>query len=84
MPYNYAKLLGRIVEVVGTQGKFANRMGLSERTISRKLNGKVGWKQAEILRPVMFSLSKRRIFRIIFLLFEFNYNELTSHTKLRR
>lgn len=39
MPYNYAKLLGRIVEVVGTQGKFANRMGLSERTISRKLNG---------------------------------------------
>lgn len=50
MPYNYAKLLGRIVEVVGTQGKFANRMGLSERTISRKLNGKVGWKQAEILK----------------------------------
>lgn len=48
MPYNYAKLLGRIVEKVGTQGNFADRMGLSERTISLKLNGKVGWKQNEI------------------------------------
>ena len=48
MPYNYAKLLGRIVEKVGTQGRFASDMGLSERTISLKLNGKVGWKQNEI------------------------------------
>lgn len=48
MPYNYTKLLGRIVEKVGTQSKFAERMGLSERTVSLKLNGKVGWKQKEI------------------------------------
>lgn len=50
MPYNYSKLLGRIVEKVGTQSKFAERMGMSERTISLKLNGKVGWKQTEIAR----------------------------------
>lgn len=50
MPYDYAKLLGRIVEKVGTQGKFADRMGLSERTISLKLNGKIGWKQNEIAK----------------------------------
>ena len=50
MPYNYKKLLGRIVEVVGTQSSFAERMGLSERTVSLKLNGKVGWKQAEIAK----------------------------------
>ena len=50
MPYNYNKLLGRIVEKVGTQSKFADKMGLSERTISLKLNGKVGWKQSEITR----------------------------------
>lgn len=50
MPYNYAKLLGRIVEKVGTQGKFAEKMGISERSISLKLNGKVGWKQKEIAR----------------------------------
>ena len=48
MPYNYKKLLGRIVEKVGTQSKFADLMGLSERTVSLKLNGKVGWKQNEI------------------------------------
>ncbi len=50
MPYNYAKLLGRIVEVVGTQSNFASRMGISERSISLKLNGKVGWKQSEIAK----------------------------------
>lgn len=48
MPYNYSKLLGRIVEKIGTQSEFAKRMGLSERTVSLKLNGKVGWKQNEI------------------------------------
>ena len=50
MPYNYAKLLGRIVEKVGTQSNFADRMELSERSISLKLNGKVGWKQSEIAK----------------------------------
>lgn len=50
MPYNYSKLLGRIVEKVGTQGAFSNKMGLSERTISLKLNGKVEWKQSEIAK----------------------------------
>lgn len=50
MPYNYAKLLGRIVEKTGTQSNFASKMGVSERSISLKLNGKVGWKQAEIAK----------------------------------
>ena len=69
MPYNYAKLLGRIVEVVGTQGEFANRMGLSERTISRKLNGKVGWKQAEILKACnVLSLKEEDILSYFFAL----------------
>jgi len=50
MPYNYSKLLGRIVERVGTQSRLAERMEMSERTISLKLNGKVGWKQTEIAK----------------------------------
>ena len=50
MPYNYSKLLGRIVEKTGTQSNFADRMGLSERSVSLKLNGKVGWKQNEIVK----------------------------------
>lgn len=50
MPYNYAKLLGRIVERVGTQAKFSEAMGLSEHSVSMKLNGKSPWKQQEITK----------------------------------
>lgn len=50
MPYDYNKLLGRIVEKVGTQGRFSEKMGLSERTVSLKLNSKIGWKQGEIAK----------------------------------
>ena len=50
MPYNYSKLLGKIVERVGTQAAVAEKRGLSERSISLKLNGKVAWKQTEIAK----------------------------------
>ena len=48
MAFNYSKLLGRIVEICGTQANFAEAMSLSERTISLKLNNKINWKQSEI------------------------------------
>lgn len=48
MSYDYSKLLGRVKEVCGSNASFAEKMGLSERSISLKLNGKVGWKQQEI------------------------------------
>lgn len=48
MSFNYSKLTGKIVEVFGTQLRFSEAMGLSERTISLKLNSKVEWKQGEI------------------------------------
>lgn len=48
--YNYAKLNGKIVEVCGTQAKFAEKMNLSNRTMSLKLNNKVAFKQDEIKR----------------------------------
>ena len=50
MPYNYRKLLGRIVEKCGTQAAFAEKMELSERSVSLKLNGLRPWKQEEIAR----------------------------------
>lgn len=50
MSYNYRKLLGRITEIFGTQAKFAEAMGISEHTISIKLNGKSEWKQPEIAK----------------------------------
>lgn len=50
MAYNYSKLLGRIVEICGTQAMFAEKIGLSERSVSLKLNNKIPWKQTEISR----------------------------------
>ena len=50
MSYDYSKLLGRIIERLGTQYKFAQAIGLSERSVSLKLNGKIGWKQEEIIK----------------------------------
>ncbi len=61
MLYSYKKLLGKIVEVYGTQARFSVAMGLSERSISLKLNGKVEWKQSEMIdasRLLHFSASK--------------------------
>lgn len=50
MSYNYSKLRGRVVEKFGTQRAFAKQLDLSERSISRKLSGKVTWKQSEIVK----------------------------------
>ena len=50
MSFDYRKLLGRITEKVGTQAKFAQMIALSERTVSLKLNGKIAFKQDEIIR----------------------------------
>jgi hypothetical protein len=50
MPYNYAKLLGRIVEKFGTQMRFADAMQMSERSVSLKMNGLRPWKQTQIAK----------------------------------
>lgn len=52
MAYDYAKLNGKIIEKCGTQAIFAKRMGLSERTISMKLNNKIAFKQSEIQKAL--------------------------------
>lgn len=52
MAYNYSKLIGRIIEKCGTQAAFAKQMGLSERSISLKLNNKIKFKQNEIQRAI--------------------------------
>ncbi|MBR2943357.1 MAG: DUF739 family protein [Clostridia bacterium] len=50
MAYEYSKLLGRITEKFGTQGRFAEAVGMSERSLSLKLNSKVPFKQPEITK----------------------------------
>lgn len=48
--FNYSKLAGRIKEKFGTQSNFAKAMGLSERSLSLKMNNRMPWKQTEILK----------------------------------
>lgn len=50
MKFAYNKLKGKIIEVCGTQAIFAEKMGLSTRTISLKMNGKIFWTQDEMLK----------------------------------
>lgn len=50
MAFDYSKLSGKIKEKFGTQAEFAKAMGLSERSISLKLNGRVFFKQPEIAK----------------------------------
>lgn len=52
MSNDYSVLLGRITEKFGTQANFALAMGLSERSISLKLNNKVRWKDEEIAKAI--------------------------------
>lgn len=50
MAFDYRKLRGKIVEKYGSQSEFSVAMGLSERTLSLKMNSKVPWKQEEICK----------------------------------
>lgn len=45
---DYQKLRGRIVEKYGTQGKFAKAVGLSEQSITAKMNGRSAFSQDDI------------------------------------
>ncbi|MGQ7704891.1 DUF739 family protein [Streptococcus suis] len=50
MVFDYSKLSGRIVEKFGTQYNFAIAMGISERSLSLKLNNRVDWRSKEITK----------------------------------
>lgn len=45
MNFDCSKLKGRIVEICGTRKEFAKRMGMTERTLSLKLNNKIAFTQ---------------------------------------
>lgn len=53
MSFNYDKLRGRIVEVFGSQYRFAEAMKWSERTLSLKLNNMRSWKQTDICKATL-------------------------------
>lgn len=52
MAFDFSKLLGKITENYGTQYNFAKAMGISEHSLSVKLNNKVPWKTTEIVKAM--------------------------------
>lgn len=52
MAFIYNKLQGRIREVFGTQALFAEAVGLSAVSVSKKLNNGVEFSQREIMKSV--------------------------------
>lgn len=50
MAFNYSKLAGKIKEVFKTQARFAAAMGMSERSLSLKMNNEIAWKQPEMIK----------------------------------
>ena len=50
MGFLYSKLRGRIVEVYGSQKEFSKNIGLSEQSITAKLNGRSDFSQDDIIR----------------------------------
>lgn len=49
MVFRYNKLRGRIVEVCGSQAKFAEKIGLSEQIVTAKLAGRSSFTQDNII-----------------------------------
>jgi len=50
--FDYAKLRGKIKEIFDTQAAFAKEMGISNTSLSEKLNNKVEFTQKEIERAI--------------------------------
>ncbi len=50
MHYKYDRLRGRIVEMYGSQEEFAKVIGISSNSMSKKMNGKTGFSQKDIIK----------------------------------
>lgn len=67
MVFDYSRLSGRIVEKCGNQANFAALMGLSERSVSLKLNNKTPWKQTEMQKAAeVLNFSPQEISKYFF------------------
>ena len=47
--FDFSKLKGRIVEKYGSQRQFASAVGVSEQTITSKINGRVAISQDDVV-----------------------------------
>lgn len=65
--YNYSKLNGKIKEVMGTQSKFAEKMGLSDKSVSMKLNSERGFTTNQIFLAIeLLGIGKDEVYDYFF------------------
>lgn len=50
MYFKYAKLRGRIIEKYGTIDAFGKELDISKTQLSKKMNGKAGFSQSDIVK----------------------------------
>ncbi|KAB0552228.1 DUF739 family protein [Fusobacterium necrophorum subsp. funduliforme] len=68
MTYNHSKLRGKIKEVIGSEVKFAKLLGISQATLSAKLNNKSDFTRAQILMITeKLNLSQEEFYDVFFL-----------------
>lgn len=65
--YNYDKLRGKIKEIVGSESKYAELLGLSNASISAKLNSLVPFSITEIDKSVtILNIPTNEIYKYFF------------------
>lgn len=69
MAFSYAKLRGRIIEKYGSQGNFAEAFGISENSLSLKMNNKSRFTSDDIIKITsMLDISKNEVGEYFFTL----------------
>lgn len=71
---------GKIISEYGSQYAFARSIGLSERSLSLKLNNKVSWKDKEMAKAIDLLGLKEDSIPVYFLIVKFNNFELKGGT----
>lgn len=62
MAFSYSKLRGRIIEKYGSQGNFADAFGISENSLSLKMNNKSRFTSDDIIKMTeMLDISKDEV-----------------------
>lgn len=62
MAFDFRKLNGKIVEKYSTQYRFAEALGMSEHSLSNKLNNRVPWKTSEITKAMkLLGLDQKKV-----------------------
>lgn len=75
--FDYSALKGKIIEKYGSQSSFAKVLGVSERTLSLKLNNIVAFSQDEMLRSILLLGSTSDDIKLYF------FNTLVQETELK-